>query len=141
MLSLLVAIAGGGCETRHGEAIVRDKEHIPVAEAVPSPSAISSTHPANGAAAPNDEPIPGEEIVTEEKEDSGTDVRGTRKDPRASDHEQWIVNVEMARDLRRIELRADQPQWAALKVGDRVQVTYKIGKYTGTVWDARIQGR
>jgi ASC-1-like (ASCH) protein len=46
----------------------------------------------------------------------------------------------MVHDLRRIEVRVDQPQWAALKVGDRVKVTYKIGKYTGTIWGASIQG-
>jgi hypothetical protein len=140
VLSLIVVMVCGGCETRDGEAIVREKEHIPVAEAVPSPSAILSSNRAQDATAPNNEPTPGEEIVTEEKEDSGTDVRGTSKDPRASDHEHWIVNVEMVHDLRRIEVRVDQPQWAALKVGDRVKVTYKIGKYTGTIWGASIQG-
>jgi hypothetical protein len=33
----------------------------------------------------------------------------------------------------------DQPRWEALKVGDRVKVTYKTGKYTGTVWDSEIE--
>ena len=85
------------------------------------------------------EPIPGEAIVTEEKEDSGPDVRGTSKDPRALDHEQWIVNVEMVWDRRRIEVRVEEPRWNALQIGDRVKVTYKVGKYTGTVWESRIE--
>jgi hypothetical protein len=83
-----------------------------------------------------DEPTPAAAIVTE---DSGPEVRGTNQDPRALDHEQWIVSVEMVQDLRRIEVRVDQPRWDSLKVGDRVKVTYKIGRYTGTVWDSAIE--
>jgi len=128
MILMAVALVGGGCDRHSGEAIVRGKEHIPVAEVVPSPAA-SGTQSA-------DQATPDATIVTE---DSGSAVRGTNKDPRAVDHEQWIVSVEMVKDLRRIEVRVDQPRWKALKIGDRVKVTYKIGRYTGTVWDSAIE--
>ena len=29
-------------------------------------------------------------------------------------------------------------QWEKLRENDRVKVTYRAGKYTGTVWDAEI---
>ena len=67
------------------------------------------------------------------------EVRGTGKDPRARDHERWIVRVEMIADLRRIDVQTDQPHWEKVKVGDRIKVTYRQGKYTGTVWDADIE--
>lgn len=136
LIFVAVALACAGCDRHTGEAIVRGKEHIPVAEFVSSPNAIPSNTPAAGDATAPDETTPGEAIVTE---DSGPEVRGTNKDPRAVDHEQWIVNVEMVKDLRRIDVRVDQPRWDALKVGDRVKVTYKTGKYTGTVWDSEIE--
>lgn len=59
------------------------------------------------------------------------------KDERATDHEQWIVKARMV-DNRRIEVRADRAQWEKLRENDRVKVTYRVGKYTGTVWDAEI---
>jgi hypothetical protein len=60
------------------------------------------------------------------------------KDERATDHEQWIVKVRTRDNGRRIEVRADQAQWEKLHENDRVKVTYRVGKYTGTVWDAEI---
>jgi hypothetical protein len=60
------------------------------------------------------------------------------KDERATTHEQWIVKVRMRDNGRRIEVRADQAQWERLRENDRVGVTYRVGKYTGTVWDAQI---
>jgi hypothetical protein len=60
------------------------------------------------------------------------------KDERATNHEQWIVKVRMLDNGRRIEVRADQAQWEKLHENDRVRVTYRVGKYTGTVWDAEI---
>jgi hypothetical protein len=35
-------------------------------------------------------------------------------------------------------VQTDQPKWDKLKESDRVQVTYRIGKYTGTVWASEI---
>jgi hypothetical protein len=48
------------------------------------------------------------------------------------------VKVRMLDNGRRIEVRADQAQWEKLHENDRVRVTYRVGKYTGTVWDAEI---
>jgi hypothetical protein len=61
------------------------------------------------------------------------------KDERATNHEQWIVKVRMRDNGRRIEVRADQAQWEKLHENDRVKVTYRVGKYTGTVWAAEIK--
>jgi hypothetical protein len=55
------------------------------------------------------------------------------KDERATNREQWIVKVRMRDNGRRIEVRADQAQWEKLHENDRVKVTYRVGKYTGTV--------
>lgn len=54
------------------------------------------------------------------------------------DHERWIVNVQMIADLRRLSVQTDQPHWGKVKIGDRIKITYRQGKYTGTVWDAEI---
>src|SRR5436190_14809420 len=61
------------------------------------------------------------------------------KDERATNHEQWIVKVRMVDNGRRIEVRADRAQWEKLRENEQVRVTYRAGKYTGTVWDAEIQ--
>jgi len=61
------------------------------------------------------------------------------KDERATNHEQWIVEVRMLDNGRTIQVRADPAQWKKLRENDRVKVTYRAGKYTGTVWDADIQ--
>jgi hypothetical protein len=61
------------------------------------------------------------------------------KDERATNHEQWIVKVRMRDNGRTIEVRADRAQWERLRENDQVKVTYRVGKYTGTVWDAEIE--
>ena len=61
------------------------------------------------------------------------------KDERATNHEQWIVEVRMVGNGRTIQVRADRAQWEKLRENDQVKVTYRKGKYTGTVWDADIQ--
>ena len=61
------------------------------------------------------------------------------KDERATNHEQWIVKVRMLDNGRRIEVRADRAQWEKLRENERVKITYRVGKYTETVWDAEIQ--
>ncbi len=52
--------------------------------------------------------------------------------------EQWIVEVQMIEDLRRFNVHTDQPHFDKVKVGDRVNVSYRQGKYTGTVWVAEL---
>src|SRR5439155_19097787 len=61
------------------------------------------------------------------------------KDDRATNHEQWIVKVRMRDNGRTIEVRAERMQWEKLRESDQVKVTYRVGKYTGTVWDAEIK--
>ena len=66
------------------------------------------------------------------------EVRGTSRDPRALKDEQWLVKVRMIHDGRTFNAPAEQGQFDKLKEGDRVQVRYRLGKYTKTVWDAEI---
>jgi hypothetical protein len=61
------------------------------------------------------------------------DVRGTSRDPRAMSDEQWIVKVQMIDDLRRFNVQTDKLHWDKVKVGDRINVSYRPGKHTGTV--------
>ena len=61
------------------------------------------------------------------------------KDERATNHEQWIVKVRMLDNGRTVEARVDRAQWEKLRESDRVKVAYRVGKYTGTVWDAEIK--
>ena len=61
------------------------------------------------------------------------------KDERATSHEQWIVKARMVDNGRTIEVHVDRGQWEKLRERVRVKVTYRVGKYTGTVWDAEIR--
>jgi hypothetical protein len=61
------------------------------------------------------------------------------KDERATNHEQWIVKIRMRDNGRTIQVHADRVQWEKLRENDRVKVAYRVGKYTGTVWDAEIE--
>jgi hypothetical protein len=60
------------------------------------------------------------------------------KDQRATNHDQWIVKVRVRGNGRTIEVRADRAQLEKLRENDQVEVTYRTGNYTGTVWDAEI---
>jgi hypothetical protein len=67
------------------------------------------------------------------------EARGTSRDPRALKAEQWLVKVRMLNNGRTIQVHTDQAQWDKLRENDRVKVTYRTGKYTGTVWSAEIE--
>jgi hypothetical protein len=67
------------------------------------------------------------------------EVRGTSRDPRALQHEQWLVKVQMLGNGRTFQVPADRAQWEKLRENDRVKVKYRTGKYTGTVWAAEIE--
>ncbi len=54
------------------------------------------------------------------------------------DHEQWIVEVEMANRLKG-SVPVEHARWESLKMGDKVKVSYSQGKYTGTIWGIEIQ--
>ena len=57
---------------------------------------------------------------------------------RATQHDQWLVHVEMA-DRKKAQADVEQSQWNELRVGDIVTATYSQGKYTGTVWRVELR--
>lgn len=69
----------------------------------------------------------------------------TVKDQKGTPHEQqttpeqWKIMVEMRADLRKVDLLVEPAEWQKLKVGDRVNVRYSQGKYTGTVWHSELK--
>jgi hypothetical protein len=139
VLGLLAIFCLVGCEKHSGEAIVLTKEHI--AAAPP----ISETSPAGSPASPNEISTTSEELrpigddeITVDGYVMKPEVRGTSRDPRALKDEQWLVKVRMIHDGRTFNVPAEQGQFDKLKEGDRVQVRYRLGKYTKTVWGAEI---
>jgi hypothetical protein len=129
----LLLIGLSGCEKKSGEAVVLAKEHIA--------AALPTAETPNAQSAPNPDeqvrPVADDEITV-----NGyvmkPDVRGTGRDPRALKDEQWIVKVRMLDDGHRIQVHSDRAQWEKLRENERVKVTYRVGKYTGTVWGAEI---
>jgi hypothetical protein len=133
LLAAFLIIGVTGCEKKSGEAVVLTKEHIDAALPI--------------AETPNEQSAPGpEEQLRPVADDEITvdgyvmkpEARGTSRDPRALKHEQWIVKVRMLTNGRTIQVQADQPKWNKLRESDQVRVTYRVGKYTGTVWGAEI---
>jgi hypothetical protein len=53
--------------------------------------------------------------------------------------EQWKIVVEMRGDLRKVNVLVKPEEWERLKAGDRVNVRYSQGKYTGTIWSSEIR--
>ena len=125
-LTLALAALGGlaACEKRSGEAVVLGKEHIA--------AAIESTTPSDDTNRNRDDEITVDTYVMKRE------VRGTGRDPRALKDEQWLVKVRMIFDRRTFNVPAEKAQFEKLNDGDRVQVGYRVGKYTGTVWAAEI---
>lgn len=139
-LGLLAIFYLAGCEKHSGEAVVLAKENI--AAAPP----ISETSPAGSPASPNEVSTSAEELrpisddeITVDGYVMKPEVRGTSRDPCALKDEQWRVKVRMIYDGRTFNVQADQGQFDKLKEGDRVQVRYRLGKYTKTVWGAEIE--
>lgn len=140
VLGLVAIFWLSGCEKQSGEAVVLAKEHI--AAALP----ISETSPAGPAMSPNEistsaeQPRPiGDDEITVDGYVMKPEVRGTSHDPRALKDEQWLVKVRMIHDGRTFNVQTEQGQFDKLKEGDRVRVSYRLGKYTKTVWDAEIE--
>ena len=133
VVAAFLIIAATGCEKKSGEAVVLEKEHI--AATLPT----AQTPNAQSTASPNDKPRPmADDEIAVDGYVMKPEARGTGRDPRALKHEQWIVKVRMVDDGRRIQVQADQKQWEKLRENDRVKVTYRVGRYTGTVWGAEI---
>jgi hypothetical protein len=151
LIAVIVAsVSVTGCWKKSGQAVVLEKEHIATAEPTPTPApaAEQSASPNRSTPSPSESPANEVEYETRElaEDEIAVDtyvmkkeVRGTSRDPRATRDEQWIVNVQMIEDLRQIKVRTDQRHYDKLKVGDRVKVSYRQGKYTGTVWSAEIE--
>jgi hypothetical protein len=146
---LVASVSVAGCWKKSGQAVVLEKEHIAAAEPspTPAPGAEQSASPNASTPIPGKSPEEVEYVYREMAEDEidvdghvmKKDVRGTSRDPRARSDEQWIVGVQMIEDLRRIKVQTDKPHYDTLKVGDRIKVSYRLGKYTGTVWAAEIE--
>lgn len=131
------------CTKKSGEAVVLEKEHIAAADprpsVTPSPTAPERATPNQDTTAPvyTERELAADEIVVDafvmKKE-----VRGTKKDPRATTDEQWRVRVRMVEGGRQFVVRTDRAHYEKVKPGDRIKVSYKEGNYTGTVWDSDI---
>lgn len=122
---VLTAVAGlVACEKRSGEAVVLGKEHID--------AAVESPTPGDGANGNRDDEITVDSYVMKQE------VRGTGRDPRALKNEQWLVKVRLTADGRAFNVPADEAEFEKLNEGSRVQVSYRVGKYTKTVWGAEI---
>jgi hypothetical protein len=146
---MVVIVSFSGCWKKSGQAVVLEKEHIAAAEPTPTPApAAEQSAPPNGST-PSPSESPAKEVEYESRELAEDeivvdtyvmkkDARGTSRDPRATSDEQWTVWVQMVADLRRIKVRTDKTRWDKVKIGDRINVSYRQGKYTGTVWAAEI---
>ena len=141
MAALLLACAG--CWKKSGLAVVTAKDYVPAREISETPNESPSDSPVEEEARLAEPvPSPSEESANtdddEGEEKAINDIIGPPLDPRATDHEQWIVSVRMIESGRQIDVRTDQSQWEKLKINDRVHVRYREGKYTHTVWSAEI---
>jgi len=135
IMSGMILLALAGCSRNSGEAVVLEKEHIAAAEIVsPAPTPASA---ANDETETARDLKPGEIVLDGYLMDK--DLRGTSKDPRALTNEQWLVRVELISGGRKIDVHADRGQYKKVKPGDHVQITYREGKYTGTIWSAEIE--
>jgi hypothetical protein len=79
-----------GCEKKSGEAVVLAKEHIPAA--LP----IAETPYAQSAPSPDEQlrPVADDEITVDGYV-MKPEARGTGRDPRALNAEQWLIKVRM----------------------------------------------
>ncbi len=81
----------------------------------------------------------GEAVVLSKEYLPPAPKEGPLPDARQTPDEQWRVQVEMRADLRKVDVLVESAEWQKLKVGDRVNVQYSQGKYTGTVWHSEIK--
>jgi hypothetical protein len=147
-IALFTAFAISACTKNVGEAVVLEKEHIDAAEPSPTPTTTltepaakpspMNTPDASSSAEPVQTELAPDEIVVDSYV-MKKNVRGTGKDPRAGTHEKWLIKVETVQDTRRFTIHSDRAHFLKYKVGDRVGVSFKVGDYTGTVWDAKIE--
>ncbi len=136
----LVGLILTGCgATERAEAIVLEKEAIAAAAEksdAPSPSPTGTV-----TTVPEGESL--REMKEGEIEVDGyvmePAVRGTARDPRALSGPQWLVKVRLVADGRMFNVPATEAQFEKVKPGDRIWISYRRGKYSGTVWAASIE--
>jgi hypothetical protein len=134
VIAAFLIIPVSGCEKNSGEAVVLAKEHIDAAlPNAETPSAESTPGPDGQLHPMADDEIAFDGYVMRPA------ARGTSRDPRALKHEQWIVKVRMVDNGRTFQVPADHANWEKLRENDRVNVKYRTGKYTGSVWAAEIE--
>jgi hypothetical protein len=125
-----------GCDRRSEQAVVLSKEHIAAAPAAATGSA--TPHTDDGAADNEVLQLLAEDEITVDSYVMKRADRGTSRDPRALEDEQWLVKVRTMATGRTFNVPADRPRYHDLRQGDHVQVKYGVGKYTGTVWGAEL---
>lgn len=130
------------CSKKSGDAVVFEKEHIAATEIHETPN---EQKPGTPATAPAGAAEPAEKDESDEAKELGPneivvdgyvmdkELRGTSRDPRALPEAQWLVRVRLVSGRRRIEIDAEQARYDKLNPGDRGHITYREGKYTGTV--------
>lgn len=134
---LSLALMFSGCDKKRSDAVVISKEHIDVAEVKPSPTPKALTDEAKEKA-PEYREMAADEIDVDgyvmKKE-----VRGTSKDPRANNEEQWRIKVDITDARQSCTIQTDRAHYDKLKIGERIRVRYRQGQFTGKVWLADIE--
>ena len=139
VIGLLVVFYVAGCEKQNGEAVVLGKEHIAAARSLSKTPSAEQTASPNPPTPSEEQPRPiGDDEITVDSYVMRPEVRGTSRDPRALNDEQWLVKVRMMDSGRTFNVQAQRSQFDKIQEGDRVHVSYRSGKYTGTVWSAEI---
>jgi hypothetical protein len=134
VVTALLAVAG--CEHKRSEAVVLEKEHIAAHAPFVSPTPAGSPESPDPSPAEEQRELAPDEIVVETYV-MKADARGTERDPRALSDEQWLVTAQTTSG-RVIKVHASRSQYEKVSAGDRVNVSYRVGKYTGTVWAAEL---
>src|ERR1700730_17957309 len=136
-LSAVLALAG--CEKKSETAVVLLKEHIPARESGYTAQKKKSVSPGRSGANEEEKTTDHEPgTITVDGYIMRPEVQGTGRDPRALNHEQWIVTVRSTNTGQTFRIQTDQYQFEKVNPPDLVQVVYRVGKYTGTVWGAEI---
>ena len=133
----LCALALAGCQKYSGDAIVLEKEYIAARTTVDESAKAERDTPLDDAEVKERE-LAADEVVVDSYLMKKAD-RGTPRDPRAQKDEQWFVKVQTVDGGRQFNTHVPQTQFEKLNPGDRVGVTYYVGKYTGTVWGSKIK--
>ena len=136
-LSAILALAG--CEKKSEAAVILLKEHIPVRESGYTPPKKKPVSPGRSGANEEEKTTDQEPgTITVDGYIMRPEVQGTGRDPRALNHEQWIVVVRLTNSGRAIHIQTNRFQFEKVNPPDLIQVVYRVGKYTGTVWGAEI---